>query len=844
MKKTTRLTAHLLALVLLLANISASATEVGIPLEDLDADKYAALLQAASEETSGADVTVCGTEYCNNVLYMLQQCPTAQDKYEYLMTLYTEVPDDEIATQEDLVLEYTLLHYYECHVADKEDLSTYEVCTCAFPMLAPDSVPGDISKHSEECPWHFANLTTPEQYTVSIMLASYDETAYLATLSAEQATALTTYTAQQNGTLSYPCEEKPEYCRFSEYSTLTASEIYDYFNAIYDDGNGEISDLYAAMMLHYGEYHLGSNLICTCGEHPLPLPEYEIGDISKHEDTCPWHFANLTVPEQYDVICLLSVEEQPAYYAALTPEQETVLRDYIESILGSSDACDGEECGYKAFAAMSGAERAAQLKEWVNTPSDAMGNMYNVFIAHLYDKHKDADEVCLCAEYQSDPDKYGYGTLNHSLTASNFHDQTVVCPWHFNELSAEEQYVVFVQMTVADQYRVIKDLSTDKQAEYTTKLSQEQLAALTDYMSRVGSSDQESTTEVPKSETTGAAAQITVPANTFGEGIEFVMNAEETTLNEAEQAAVSGMNIVAAFDISFNDVTTGEKIQPTNGKVKLTFTIDTSKISGDYIQVYHFEDNGDGTYTAEPIGDAELVDKSLATQTIEVWASEFSAFGAADYNVTGTTCDGDACYTKAEVDFPESMTANYKALVNLPTAAERHAYLNSFYNVDGSDGTSSGFEWFINHLLSEHYELFTEEELICICFNFDASYGGIPAPGHVPGHTETNCPWHFGQLTLEEQYQIVKDMTESELEKHMQDAELTEEQKQSLRDYIESKEETTESVCVVEGDVLMCDGVALANITETGYIIDIATGIAVGRYDRENNAFIMGTGTN
>ena len=37
---------------------------------------------------------------------------------------------------------------------------------------------------------------------------------------------------------------------------------------------------------------------------------------------------------------------------------------------------------------------------------------------------------------------------------------------------------------------------------------------------------------------------------------------------------------------------------------------------------------------------------------------------------------------------------------------------------------------------------------------------------------------------------------------------------------------------------------AMADITETGYIVDIETGIAVGQYDRENEVFIMGTGSN
>ena len=308
MKRTFRLTALVLAL-LMLVNLSASATTTGISLDELDLATYQTLLAEATEE-DGAEMPVisepCGENnpFCALVSELVTK-PTAQARYEYMMSLYGE-------EETDTTLEGTMLHYFYYKA---EHNAEGLICECDFPSLAPEYQPGALNIHEADCPWTFANLSVAEQYSIVCLMTADEGAPYLATLSAEQMTALETYTAQQEeGKLSFPCDEMPEYCQFDVYSQMTATERYNYFNSIYADEDGEISAQYAAIMLHYGEYHLDSNLICTCGDHPLPLPEYRVGDVSKHEADCPWHFNNLTTGEQYTMLQNAASEEEKANY--------------------------------------------------------------------------------------------------------------------------------------------------------------------------------------------------------------------------------------------------------------------------------------------------------------------------------------------------------------------------------------------------------------------------------------------------------------------------------------------------------------------------------------------------
>jgi len=166
MKKTTRLTALLIALVLLLANISASATETSgttedngaFPVGDLDMARYSTMLMTASEGGMlGEDLTYpCGTDntYCQYIENVMPTM-TAMEIYEYLTALY----NDEEGYFEFIAL---MLHYGIYHLDDGL------VCICQVPMVEPEEYPvGDLSAHTEDtCPWKYENLSVAEKVAV------------------------------------------------------------------------------------------------------------------------------------------------------------------------------------------------------------------------------------------------------------------------------------------------------------------------------------------------------------------------------------------------------------------------------------------------------------------------------------------------------------------------------------------------------------------------------------------------------------------------------------------------------------------------------------------------------
>lgn len=301
-----------------------------------------------------------------------------------------------------------------------------------------------------------------------IPLAELDASAYAALLAE----------ASGEETLSFPCEEKPEYCLFSEYSHKTASELYDYFMEMYaEDGDGEMSVRYSAVMIHYGEYHLDSNLICTCGEHPLPLPDYQVGDISAHEETCPWHFANLTVPEQYAVICLVSEEEQPAYYAVLSAQQETELKDYIADIQGAG--CTGTYVNddgtvFNCSELLTG-KTPVELYATLMGMYDE-GTTLEDYMFHLFDFHADLFETKLCS-CSGSPLFYAPGSKAHGLNGV-LDDGETLCAWHpdfagvyYDTPGAQEFYAAYQQLDIAGKAYYLSGMDADQRAAMEAVMS-------------------------------------------------------------------------------------------------------------------------------------------------------------------------------------------------------------------------------------------------------------------------------------------------------------------------------------------------------------------------------------
>ena len=154
----------------------------------------------------------------------------------------------------------------------------------------------------------------------------------------------------------------------------------------------------------------------------------------------------------------------------------------------TANQCDGEDCGYNAFIAMSGFERYEKLVEWVNTTlDDSVTTMYNEFLQEVSQNHKESEAICLCFISQYDVVNYPYGGLNHQANVPRYDGVLLdYCPWHFSQLTEKDKYEAFKRMSVEDQYEVIKDMTDEERAEYTVNtLSQAQYNALMEYIEKM-----------------------------------------------------------------------------------------------------------------------------------------------------------------------------------------------------------------------------------------------------------------------------------------------------------------------------------------------------------------------
>ena len=198
---------------------------------------------------------------------------------------------------------------------------------------------------------------------------------------------------------------------------------------------------------------------------------------------------------------------------------------------------------------------------------------------------------------------------------------------------------------------------------------------------------------------------------------------------------------------------------------------------------------------------------------------------------TANQCDGEDC--------------GYNAFIKM-SGFERYEKLVEWVNATLEDSVTNEYRMFYDEISLNH----KESEAICLCFinQYDVvnyPYGGLNHWANVRRYDEVlldYCPWHFNQLPVEDQYEVIKDMTDKEREKYTDT--LSQAQDNALMEYIEKMENASTDVCVIEGNVLTYDGEPLANITDNGYIVDIATGIVVGRYDFESGEFTMGTSSN
>ena len=427
---------------------------------------------------------------------------------------------------------------------------------------------------------------------------------------------------------------------------------------------------------------------------------------------------------------------------------------------------------------------------------DAHNATLETVMSHYYfhkTEHNAEGLICEC-NFPSFAPEYAPGALNVH------HEES--CPWHFTNLTTGEQYTLL-----------------NKAA------TEEEKAA---YMATLGEDAKEKLDRVNKTEYTvadeGTSVQISAPSGTFG--ADYILSAVSAALNETQQEAMDalhGRHVLASFDISFADLMNeAKKLQPTT-PVQLTFTIDTSKVFGTHIQVYHMAEstdaNGEITYTAEAVGEPVAVDASAAQQTITVQASSFSLYALAD------SCDGDSCKAVITADaaaadepktYIDSADHNFAAMQNM-TYSQMQQYINELYSAEGDgttvDNTENSISYFVMHLFAYHTEWAMEN--ICNCGIYP-----LPAPG--VGHYE-DCPWVTGDPTLEE----LVDQLKTHMPNEDIDAWVAAVNPTVAHVQLALQATSLQSVLIVDNQLMyVWSGQPLATYdVETGMVKDIATGL-------------------
>ena len=555
-------------------------------------------------------------------------------------------------------------------------------------------------------------------------------------------------------TANQPCGTNNPYCASVTLigAMATAQERYDYLAGLSGTAAQNV-------LMHYYEKHTAEETLCLCA-YPAFDAEYVPGGIN-HDEDCPWHFANLPVEEQFDVLILKNEVERTSYLATVQDaDKVALLNAYLEYAKNTyTEPCDPDTCPYNAqytdidFFSANIFEVYEYLYEMNTKAIDAdfaARTEYLNLAAHLRDAHIAEGRFCQCMQFDMSNREHAYGTLNHSN--SDFCGVTIDCPWRFDRL------------TTAEQAQVLSQVDESEHAEYYALLSDKQKAELDAFLAGVGETDKTITTNKDSGEgSTEPEVQvnISVPAGVFGAGVEHVMEAGEalmTTEKTEALNAVSTGHTLAAFDITFYNLNRpGEKLQPVNGTVPLTFTVDVSAVEGDSMQVYHVYEE-DGQYKAEAVGEPIAVDKSSGMQTLTINAESFSVYALR------SGCDGETC--------------GYNAFVAM-NGFEREAELIRLLGITTVDEGDEpvGFDTydkFISHINQYHYE---DESPYCTCSFYETKYAqyGYGSIGHeIDSITKEYCLWHFSQVSVADEYIVYQDMSEADKAAALQSIEGTE----------------------------------------------------------------------
>lgn len=567
----------------------------------------------------------------------------------------------------------------------------------------------------------------------------------------DQYTALLAEAETLGLTAGTPCGSSNPYCAsVTKLADMeTALERYEYLASL-------SSTAIIGVLMHYRDYqndHTAEDILCLCS--PNLDAVYTPGDIEKHDADCPWHFANMTVNEQYHILMKLDADAQLEYKATLSEEQQTELEKFTREIQYYSP-CDPDTCPIAAkhgkdFFAMDTFYLYEYLEGLKEEDGDPSGDALEI-IQHLRNNHMLDDVFCQCEQFTFVNSSHKFGRSHH--TGCTIGDLYIDCPWRFDQLTTAEQAQVLAELENED---------ADTDYAYAL-LSDKQKAELDAFLAGVGETDKTITTNKDSGEgSTEPEVQvnISVPAGVFGADVKHVMVAGEALMTTEKTEALNAVSTgytLAAFDISFYNLDRpGEKLQPEPGKtVPLTFTVDVSNVDGDTMQVYHLVENEDGSITAEAVGEPIVVDKSSGTQNVTVEAESFSTW------LIEGLCSGDT----------ENCSFNEFAD---KSGFERAELLKELVGEQAALSTDD-YNEFYNHLRQYH----SDTKAVCFCFGnaYDIVQYGYGTTKHTEGadlkDNPCMCPWHFSQVSVADEYTVYQDMSEADKAAALQSIEGTE----------------------------------------------------------------------
>ncbi len=544
----------------------------------------------------------------------------------------------------------------------------------------------------------------------------------------------------------------------------TAQERYDYLS-------GRSSLEIIGILMHYRDCkaeHTEEDVICLCS-YPNFAADHVPGGITQPVE-CPWHFANLTVAEQFEQLRDMNESQRQQYMNLLDADKKEELTAYL-NMISIAEPCNPKNCelvakyGVDFFSINTFSLYEFMYDLYVETKSanGEPSTEISTLVEHLRDRHIAEDVYCQCGSFVFTNPDLDYGRKAH--TGSSFGSIYFECPWRFNALTMEEQA------------HVLSEIAESEHSSYYNMLTPKQRAELEAFMAGIGKTEETITSKNPdNADETLVEVKISVPTGVFGSGVEHVMEAEEALMTTEKVSALNQVMIghtLAAFDISFYNLNRpGEKLQPVNGTVPLTFTVDVSEAGGNVMQVYHLIENANGTCTAEAVGEPIPVDKTNGTQEITINASSFSTYALR------MVCDdgvGSECF--------------YYDFIKLD-GFERHEVMGQYINVpDGDHPDRTMYYELTAHMNSFHLG-YGELPPYCTCADYESNYDNL-GYGSIE-HDEDSfnpggyCAWHLVQLEPEDQYTVISGLTDATEKQEYLDALETAGKLDEYNAYVES----------------------------------------------------------